>query len=190
MSAERPALFLDRDGVINEEIGYLHRVEDFRFLPGALEACRRFHEGGYLLVVVTNQAGIAHGHYSESDFHDLTRWMCAKFLESGAPLAAVYYCPHHPNGSVAKFRTVCDCRKPEPGLILKARNYLSIDLRQSVLVGDKPSDILAGQAAGVGRCYLVTGTSPESSSSLPHSPSNVEAGLSSLASVADSLLGR
>lgn len=173
MPAEHPALFLDRDGVVNEEIGYLHRVEDFRFLPGVLAACRRFHEAGYLLVVITNQAGIARGYYSESDFHALTRWMRVRFQEAGAPLAGVYHCPHHPDGSIAEFRKTCDCRKPAPGLIIRARDELNIDLRLSILAGDKDSDILAGQAAGVGRCYLI---------------GNPERGFPSLAGLADSLL--
>jgi D-glycero-D-manno-heptose 1,7-bisphosphate phosphatase len=188
MPAERPAVFLDRDGVVNEDVGYSHRVEDFHFSPGVFDACRRFRQAGYLLVVVTNQAGIARGYYTENDFHRLTRWMCAKFEDSGAPLSAVYYCPHHPDASVAEFRMVCECRKPAPGLIIRAQSELSIDLRNSILVGDKTSDILAGQAAGVGRCYLITPTPPRPSSSPAHSMDTEKNGPSSLTSVADSLL--
>jgi D-glycero-D-manno-heptose 1,7-bisphosphate phosphatase len=154
--AERPAAFLDRDGVINEERNYVYRIEDFRFLPGALQACRSFVEAGYLLVIVTNQAGIARGYYDTGAFETLTRWMEARFAEAGAPLAAVYHCPHHPDAKIERLRLACDCRKPAPGLILQAQRDLGIDLRRSFLVGDKVSDIEAGRAAGVGRCFLLT----------------------------------
>jgi D-glycero-D-manno-heptose 1,7-bisphosphate phosphatase len=152
---DHPAAFLDRDGVINEERNYVHRIEDFRFLPGALAACRKFVEAGYLLVVVTNQAGIARGYYDAADFERLTRWMEARFSEAGAPLSAVYHCPHHPDAKIGRLRRACDCRKPAPGLILEAQRDLGIDLSRSFLVGDKLSDIEAGRAAGVGRCFLL-----------------------------------
>ncbi len=154
--SDRPAAFLDRDGVINEERNYVYRIEDFQFLPGALAACRELVERGYLLVVVTNQAGIARGYYDTADFETLTRWMEARFSEAGAPLSGVYYCPHHPEAKIDRLRVACDCRKPGPGLILQAQRQLDIDLRRSFLVGDKPSDIEAGRAAGVGRCFLLS----------------------------------
>ena len=153
---DRAAAFLDRDGVINEERNYVHRIEDFEFLPGTLQACREFVAAGYLLVVVTNQAGIARGYYNTADFETLTRWMELRFAEAGAPLSGVYYCPHHPEATIADLRRACDCRKPAPGLILQAQRDLGIDLRRSFLVGDKLSDIEAGHAAGMGRCFLLS----------------------------------
>jgi D-glycero-D-manno-heptose 1,7-bisphosphate phosphatase len=154
--SDRVAAFLDRDGVINEERHYVHRMEDFQFLPGALAACRKFVEAGYLLVVVTNQAGIARGYYDTADFETLTRWMTARFSEAGAPLSAVYHCPHHPDARIDSLRLACGCRKPAPGLILQAQRRFGIDLHRSFLVGDKLSDIEAGRAAGVGRSFLVS----------------------------------
>jgi D-glycero-D-manno-heptose 1,7-bisphosphate phosphatase len=164
---ERAAAFLDRDGVINEERNYVYRVEDFRFLPGALEACREFVQAGYLLVIITNQAGIARGYYDTRDFEKLTGWMKERFVEAGAPLTAVYHCPHHPEANIESLRVVCDCRKPAPGLILQARRDLGVDLRRSFLVGDKLSDIEAGRAAGVGKCFLLEGT--HAAPAVPHS---------------------
>src|SRR5579871_4411502 len=128
---DRPAAFLDRDGVINEELNYVHRVEDFHFLPGVLAACQKFVAAGYLLVVVTNQAGIARGYYDTAAFERLTEWMKARFAEAGAPLAGVYHCPHHPEGRIEALRIACDCRKPAPGLILQAQRELGIDLARS-----------------------------------------------------------
>jgi D-glycero-D-manno-heptose 1,7-bisphosphate phosphatase len=153
---DRPAVFLDRDGVINEELNYVHRIEDFRFLPGVLDSCRRLSRSGYLLVVITNQAGIARGYYDVATFETLTRWMRQKFSDACAPLAAVYYCPHHPDAAIPMYRGSCDCRKPAPGMLLRAQRELHIDLGRSVMVGDKLSDIEAGAAAGVGRLFLLT----------------------------------
>lgn len=149
------AAFLDRDGVINIDHAYVGRWEDFEFVPGAVDAMRRLHLAGYALVVVTNQSGIARGKYSEADFHRLTEQMTAYLLTQQVPLAAVEFCPHLPDGQVAEFRMDCGCRKPAPGMILRAAIELELDLAASVLFGDKPSDIAAAQAAGVGRAYLL-----------------------------------
>jgi D-glycero-D-manno-heptose 1,7-bisphosphate phosphatase len=149
------AAFLDRDGVINLDRGYVHRVEDFQFLPGALTACRDLHTAGYRLIVVTNQAGIARGYYDEQTFQQITTWMSERFYEVGAPLTGVYYCPHHPDGKVSRFAIECACRKPAPGMILQAAIDHQIDVSQSILVGDKASDLEAGERAGVSQRYLV-----------------------------------
>lgn len=141
--------------MINDDRNYVHRVEDFHFLPGVLEACRSMVTAGFRLVVVTNQAGIARGYYTLSDLEVLHSWMMEQFRIAGAPLSGVYFCPHHPEGVVRLYRKDCDCRKPAPGLILKAQAELNIDLPNSILVGDKTSDVLAGRAAGIGRCYLL-----------------------------------
>jgi D-glycero-D-manno-heptose 1,7-bisphosphate phosphatase len=150
-----PAAFLDRDGVINIDSGYVHRVADFRFIPGVLGACRSLCFAGYKLIVVTNQAGIAHGYYDEQTFVEITSWMSERFREAGAPLTGVYYCPHHPCGRVARFRRECDCRKPAPGLIAQAAREHQIDLANSFLVGDKESDLEAAERAGISTRYLV-----------------------------------
>jgi D-glycero-D-manno-heptose 1,7-bisphosphate phosphatase len=151
----RKAAFLDRDGVINLDRHYVYRERDFEFVPQALAACRRFVDAGYLLVVITNQAGIARGYYTVGDFKLLTVWMTARFEEAGARLSGVYYCPHHPDAASPALRQICECRKPAPGLILEAQRELDLDLSRSFLVGDKLSDIQAGHAAGVGHCFLV-----------------------------------
>lgn len=145
----RPAAFIDRDGVINEERNYVHRVDDFVFLPGVIEGLRRFQSMGYVLVVVTNQAGIARGLYSEADFDRLNDYMLLELRTLGIKISGVYHCPHHPHGSVKELAVNCECRKPRPGMLLAAARDLGLSLERSVLVGDKHSDIEAGQSAGV-----------------------------------------
>ena len=127
-SALRRAAFLDRDGVINIDRGYVFRREDFQFVPGVLEGARRLHELGFLLVVTTNQSGIGRGLYTEDDFHALTTWMRDEFMAAGAPLAGVYFCPHHPTEALGEYRRACQCRKPAPGMLLAAARDLGIDL--------------------------------------------------------------
>lgn len=150
-----PAAFLDRDGVINFDVSYLSTWSDFRFLPGVIDALRRLQELGYQLVVITNQSGIARGKYTEADYQALTERMSAALLEQGVRLSGVYHCPHHPEGRVQALRVDCDCRKPRTGLIDQALRDIDIDLERSILVGDKPSDVEAGAAAGVGRRFIV-----------------------------------
>jgi D-glycero-D-manno-heptose 1,7-bisphosphate phosphatase len=154
-AAPRPAAFVDRDGVINEERGYVHRIEDFRLLPGAVDGLRALHDGGFRLVVVTNQAGIARGLYGEDDYRALTRHMAALLRREGVTLDAVYHCPHHPSAGRDGLGIDCTCRKPSPGMLLRARDELALDLGRSVMIGDKRSDLEAGRAAGVGRLILV-----------------------------------
>lgn len=144
------ALFLDRDGVINVDNCYVHKVEDFEFVPGIFDLVRLGKAKGYRIVVVTNQAGIGRGYYSKEQFQLLTDWMCGQFELNGGHIDAVYFCPFHPEHGVGDYRRESDCRKPAPGMLLQAQNDLDIDLEASVLVGDKPSDMLAGRAAGVG----------------------------------------
>jgi D-glycero-D-manno-heptose 1,7-bisphosphate phosphatase len=151
----RRAAFLDRDGVVCIERGYLHRPEDFAFVPGALEGMRLLDGQGYLLAVVTNQSGIARGYFTEDDYAALTRHMVAELDKAGIRLAGIRHCPHLPDAQVAACRRVCECRKPAPGMILQLAQALHLDLAASVLVGDKASDVQAGRAAGVGRCMLV-----------------------------------
>jgi len=155
LGAPRRALFLDRDGIINIDHGYVHDAAQTQWVPGIFELCRAGVEAGYLLVVVTNQAGIARGLYTEDTFLAYTRWLHAEFSRRGASLAATYYCPHHPTEGRGEARFACACRKPEPGMILGAIAQLGLDPGNSVLVGDKVSDTTAGLAAGVSRNILV-----------------------------------
>lgn len=165
-AAPRQAAFLDRDGVINLDRAYVSRWEDFEFVPGAVDAMRRLKQAGYALVVVTNQSGIARGYYSEAQYQALTAAMQQALLDAGAAVDAVYHCPHHPKGKVAELAIDCDCRKPAPGMILRAAKELNLSLADSILVGDKPSDIEAARAAGVGRAYIVQSDNAESTTGL------------------------
>lgn len=151
----RQAAFLDRDGVINRDIGYLHRWEDFEFLPGALDGMRSLHEAGYALVIVTNQSGIARGYYTEADYQALTARLREAMQRAGCPPAGIYHCPHHPRGRVAEYSCECDCRKPQPGMLLQAAQDLRLSLADSFMVGDKQADAEAARAAGIGHVYLV-----------------------------------
>lgn len=146
----KKALFLDRDGVINIDAGYVHRPALFEFMPGIFELCRAAQNSGYLLIVVTNQAGIARGYYSEADFRDLTDWMKHRFLENGVHIARVYHCPYHPVFGEGPYKRESHDRKPNPGMLLRAQSDFNLDLASSLLVGDKFSDIEAARAAGVG----------------------------------------
>ena len=144
------ALFLDRDGVINVDTGYVSRREDFRWIDGIFETVRAANALGLACIVATNQAGIARAYYSETDFHALTDWMLQQFSEQGAPLKAVYYCPYHPDG-IGQYRQADHPdRKPNPGMLLRAAREWGLDLAASALVGDQDSDVLAATRAGVG----------------------------------------
>lgn len=146
----RPALFLDRDGVINVDHAYVSKREEFEFIDGIFDVCREAKRLGYLLFVITNQAGIARGYYSEQDFLDLTSWMKCVFLSEACALDAVYYSPFHPEHGIGEYKKDSYCRKPNPGMIIQATREFDVDLGRSVLVGDKATDIEAGVAAGVG----------------------------------------
>jgi D-glycero-D-manno-heptose 1,7-bisphosphate phosphatase len=155
----RKALFLDRDGVINVNHGYVHRPDQTEWVPGVFDFCRQAQEAGFLCVVVTNQAGIARGYYSESTFLDYTRWMHEQFASRGVPLLATFYCPHHPTAGVGQWMVDCECRKPQPGMILAAKELFNLSLPDSILVGDQPSDLEAASAAGVGRAVMIDANS-------------------------------
>lgn len=151
----RKAAFIDRDGVLNEERAFVHRIEDFAFLPGAIEALQVLQAAGYLLAVITNQSGIARGLYSEADYLELTAHIRKRLHAAGVRLDAVEYCPHLTDAPVERYRLDCDCRKPKAGMLRRAIAALDIDTAASFLVGDRLSDIEAGRAAGVRRCFLV-----------------------------------
>ncbi|CAH0538945.1 D-glycero-beta-D-manno-heptose-1,7-bisphosphate 7-phosphatase [Vibrio marisflavi CECT 7928] len=151
----KPAVFLDRDGVINIDHGYVHDEHEFEFIDGVFEAAKQFQDMGYLLVLVTNQAGIARGYFTEERFLSLTQWMDWNFIDNGVEFDGFYYCPHHPEHGQGKYKQDCDCRKPKPGMFLSAKDFLNIDMANSVMVGDKAEDLMAAEGAGVGTKILV-----------------------------------
>jgi len=148
-------LLLDRDGVVNVDLGYVHTPMQTQWVPGIFELCELAQAKGYALVVVTNQAGIARGKYDEMEFVAYTGWMHAQFAQRGLQIAATYYCPHHPLAGQGRYRVACACRKPGPGMLMAAARDYGVDLAVSTLVGDKATDMLAGQAVGVGRLLLI-----------------------------------
>jgi D-glycero-D-manno-heptose 1,7-bisphosphate phosphatase len=155
------AFFLDRDGVINADSHYVHKIEQFEFVPGVFEACRLIQAQGYKIIIVTNQSGIARGIYSEIDFQTLTTWMLKIFRENSIVISEVLYCPHHPTEGKGEYKTSCECRKPKPGMILKGAELHNIDLNESVLVGDRLSDIAAADNANIQHKYLIGTTTSD-----------------------------
>lgn len=149
------ALFLDRDGVINVEKNYVYKIEEFEFIEGVFDTLKYFQQKGYLLIIITNQAGIARGYYTEEDFHILNNWLMQQFEKQGVHISKVYYSPYHPVQGVGKYKKDSSCRKPNPGMLFQAQKEFDIDFTQSILVGDKESDIEAGINAGVGILCLV-----------------------------------
>lgn len=149
------ALFLDRDGVINVNHGYVHTPEQTDWVEGIFDLCHIAQNANYSLIVVTNQAGIARGYYSEVTYLAYTRWMHYQFAERGIYLLATYYCPHHPEAGLGRWLLDCNCRKPHPGMILAAASRYNIDLAASVMVGDSVSDMQAARSAGVGTFAMV-----------------------------------
>ncbi len=143
------ALFLDRDGTLNVDTDFLHRIEDFVWLPGAPEAVRWANDHGYLVIVVTNQSGVARGYFPEEDVQHLHDWMNEDLKRFGAHIDAFYYCPHLPDGPLPAYAKVCDCRKPKPGLIEAACRDYDIDRNASLLIGDAPRDVECAERAGV-----------------------------------------
>jgi D-glycero-D-manno-heptose 1,7-bisphosphate phosphatase len=154
----RRALFLDRDGVVNEEVGYLHQAEEVRFVDGIFSLCRTAARLGYRLIVVTNQAGIARGYYSEPDFEALMEFMRGELRSEGVELDAVYYCPFHPEHGVGKYRQEHEDRKPGTGMLRRGAREFGVELSESVLVGDRCSDVGAANAAGLRQAFLISGT--------------------------------
>jgi D-glycero-D-manno-heptose 1,7-bisphosphate phosphatase len=153
----KSAVFLDRDGTLIEDVGYLERLDRISFYPWSIDAVRLLNRAGFLVIVITNQAGVARGYFPEAFLADAHRYLDEKLAAGGATIARYYYCPHHPDGSVAAYRQACECRKPGPGMILQAQRDFDINLSRSFVVGDRWHDIQMGQAAGVRGLLVRTG---------------------------------
>ena len=142
------ALFLDRDGVVNVDHGYVYQSEKFEFIKGIFSTCKTFFDAGYKIIVVTNQSGIGRGFYSESDYQQLTAWYRRKLNEAGVAITDILHCPHHPDEQ-------CSCRKPQPGLFMQAIENYAVDYSSSIMIGDKDTDIEAAKRAGIKQQFLV-----------------------------------
>lgn len=154
------AVFLDRDGTLNVEVNYLYRTEDFKFVRGAIEAIKIFHDLGFKVIVITNQAGIARGYYSEKDVVHLHSYIDAELNKENTYIDAYYYCPHHPQGTDGKYAIECECRKPKTGMIKKAVQDMNVDLAHSFIVGDKEIDVITGKNSGIKHTVLVRSGHP------------------------------
>lgn len=174
----RRAVFLDRDGVIIKDKGFVHRVEDVEFIPGAVEAIRQLHDHGFLVVVVTNQSGIGRGYYTEQDFLRVTDFINKELVRAGTRIDATYFCPHHPTEGIGPYRVECECRKPKSGMLRRAAQELNIDLRGSFMVGDRDVDVLAGLGAGVRPIHIATGLAPVTGTALCSQAPNLAAAVS------------
>ncbi len=157
MEYMRPAIFLDRDGTINEEMGYINHPDRFIIFPYVVPSVKIFNELGYVVVVVTNQSGIARGYFPESLVKILHQRMIEIVEDSGAKIDAVYYCPHHPSEGLTEYRINCDCRKPKPGMIVQAQKDLNLDLSASYMIGDRYKDIKFAKKLGIKAGMVLTG---------------------------------
>lgn len=141
-------IFLDRDGVINKEVGYLYEIEKFEFIEGIFDACRLFEKIGFKIIIISNQSGISRGYYTKNDYEKLTSWILEEFKNNGISIFDTFYCPHSPD-------SVCNCRKPKPGMFLDAIKKHNINKEKSWMIGDKETDIIAANAAGINNTILV-----------------------------------
>jgi D-glycero-D-manno-heptose 1,7-bisphosphate phosphatase len=163
----RPAVFIDRDGTVIEEAGYLDRLDRLVLFPFAVDAVRLLKRAGFAVVIVTNQAGVGRGIYVEQFVHDTHDVIAARFAAAGATVDGFYYCPHHPEATVARYRVACACRKPAAGMLRQAAADLELDLARSFAIGDKWSDVLAGQTAGARSILVRTGYGRSTEASPP-----------------------
>jgi D-glycero-D-manno-heptose 1,7-bisphosphate phosphatase len=164
---KRKALFLDRDGVVNFDSGYVHEPSECVFMDSIFDVVRRANHGGYAVVLVTNQAGIGRGYFSVDQFQAFTQWMLAEFEQRDARIDRVYFCPHHPEFGLGQYLLTCNCRKPQPGMLIQARDDLELDMQASLMVGDKRSDLEAAAGAGVGHRFLFAPAGEEEVELLP-----------------------
>ena len=154
-SERKRALFLDRDGVINVNHGYVCKIENFDWIEGIFDLVKRANAANMYVLVIKNQSGIGRGYYKESDFTDLSDWMTEQFKQQGAVIHKVYWCPHHPTKAQAQYRTDCNCRKPKIGMVEQALSDFNIDLAKSIMVGDKNSDMQLAENAGIGTAFHI-----------------------------------
>ena len=161
MEMKEKAVFLDRDGTINVEKDYLYKIEDFEFLPGVIEGLHLLQDAGYLLIIITNQSGIARGYYTEEDYHTLNNWMLRELKSKGISISAVYYCPHHPDAKMKAYRTDCNCRKPGLGMYEQAIKDFNIDLSYSFSIGDKIRDSAICETSSCQGYLIATNEKPE-----------------------------
>ncbi|MDG5467694.1 D-glycero-beta-D-manno-heptose 1,7-bisphosphate 7-phosphatase [Deltaproteobacteria bacterium IMCC39524] len=162
----RRAVFLDRDGTINIEKDYLHKIEDFEFIPGAPEAIKKLKDAGFLVIVVSNQSGVARGYFDEDSVNQLHQHIQTELAGYGTSIDDFYFCPHHPDKGLGVYKAACNCRKGNPGMLLQASREHDIDLSKSYMVGDKLADIEAGQRAGCKTLLVLTGYGAATSSKL------------------------
>jgi len=141
-------IFLDRDGVINKEVHYLHKIEDFEFIDGVFKICQYLNMLGYEIIIITNQSGISRGYYNETDFEILSNWMVDEFKKNDIKILDIFHCPHSPESN-------CKCRKPKPGMLLAAKDKYNIDMQNSWLIGDKEDDIIAAKNSDITNTILV-----------------------------------
>ena len=151
------AIFLDRDGTINIDKHYMYKIEDFEFVEGAEKGLKMLYDMGYKLIVVTNQGGIGRGYYTEEDLEKLNSYMEKRLLESGVKIEKCYFCPHHAEHGIGKYKADCSCRKPKPGMLIEGMKEFDIDPKKSYMIGDKMSDAEAGINAGVKPIIVKTG---------------------------------
>jgi len=167
---KRPAVFVDRDGTINEEMGYINHLSRFVLLPQSATALRLLKQEGFLVIVISNQSGVARGYFPESLVHEINDYMRSLLETEGARVDAIYYCPHHPSASVLTYRMACQCRKPSTGLIQLARDDYDIDMDRSFVIGDRLTDIEMARNAGLRGVLVKTGYGMgEVEHLLPHS---------------------
>lgn len=153
----RKVIFLDRDGTINVEKSYLHKWEDFEFEKNAIEGLKKLKDLGYEFIVVTNQSGIGRGYYTEEDLVTLNNQMTEKLKEFGIEILECFYCPHHPEKGIGKYKVDCNCRKPNPGMLLEGIKKYDVDVENSFMIGDKKGDLEAGKKAGLKSILVLTG---------------------------------
>ena len=167
------AVFLDKDGTIIEDVGYIQSPSQIKFIDGSIEAIKKLNQAGYKVVIISNQSGIARGMVTENAIHHVDKTLHKHILNGGAHLDGIYFCPHHPEHGLHPYKKSCECRKPHPGLIKKAEHDLKIDLSMSFMIGDKATDIEAGQKAGVKTVLVLTGRGPEEKSKIKEKPDHI-----------------